>query len=348
MSISQYNYEAYFLDYHEGRLDAEATKELMQFLALHPELKEEFESFEAVTLNDIEEIKFENKESLKKSVSLVNATNFDEMAAQYVDNTLSAPFTEELLKFVRLYPEYEKELAAYKLTKLTPDTSIFFEDKDSLKRRGRRASVYYYWSAAASVAIIVAGYFMLSKPTPQPNSVVAVNNITDTTTVHTIAPANKTLAVSPVEVTPVKTNTVRKHHTSSHTAINNDNVAIVNKQQAAIEEPKKVITPDITPKDSTAYDVNHIALNTPKDTNNAHNNFVQQPVVSPENKFAANNSQKESTSLFAKVSGAVKSVGSIFKRGGVGFHKYYSPEDSGKVIAYQITLGDNRYTLAKK
>ena len=79
MSISQYNYEAYFLDYYEGRLDAHTTKELMDFIARHPELKEEFESYEPVTLHTKEEIKFDLKDSLKKPVTAVNTTNFDEL-----------------------------------------------------------------------------------------------------------------------------------------------------------------------------------------------------------------------------------------------------------------------------
>ena len=59
MNINLNNYEAYFLDYHEGSLSPALVKELMEFISQHPELKEEFETFEPVALTDTENINFE-------------------------------------------------------------------------------------------------------------------------------------------------------------------------------------------------------------------------------------------------------------------------------------------------
>ncbi len=338
MSISQYNYEAYFLDYHEGRLDAEATRELMAFLAFHPELQDEFESFEAVSLNDVEEIKFENKESLKRSVSPVNASNFDEIAVQHIEGTLNTSLTNELLSFLKLHPEYQKHLDIYKLTKLTPDTTIIFEDKDSLKRKIRRPVVYYYWSAAASVAILIAGYFMLNKP-KQPNITIAsLNKTTDTTAVNSKIQSN-TIAIASTK------NFIsnKSHHRT--VAVNSPiPVAIVNKQERR-EDIKQVIKSTVQNPDTLSR-ITQFVTNIPKDSNTNNTLVQQQPTIN--NKEFINPDKKESKSVFSFASNTIKGIGKIFKHGGVEFHKYYSKEDSGRVIAYQLTVGDNRYTVARK
>jgi hypothetical protein len=345
MSISQYNYEAYFLDYHEGRLDAEATKELMGFLALHPELIHEFESFEAVSLNDIEEIRFENKESLKRSVSPVNTSNFDEIAVQHIEGTLNTTLTNELLTFIELHAEYQKDLDIYKLTKLTPDTTIFFENKYSLKRRGRRPAAYYYWSAAASAAIIIAGYFILNKYKLTDVTIASVNKATDTN--HAIAAsATNTIAQNnTASLASTKNVVARKlRHKAEHTN-NLIPIAIVNKQENT-QDIKQVIKSPVQNID-TASHVTQVVTNIPKDSN-TNNTFVQQRPVINNNREFVNPDKKESKSVFAFASNTIKGIGKLFKQGGVEFHKYYSKEDTSKVIAYQLTVGDNRYTVARK
>ena len=51
MGINKENYEAYFLDYQEGTLAPGQVAELMVFLEMYPELKEELETFD---LNNID------------------------------------------------------------------------------------------------------------------------------------------------------------------------------------------------------------------------------------------------------------------------------------------------------
>jgi hypothetical protein len=173
MKINLNNYEACFLDYHEGNLSANAVKELMQFLQEHPELREEFESFEAITIKDEETISFEEKDNLKKQTTTINASNFDEFAIEFMEGTLPATLQQELKTFVNQNPEYKKELDLYAKTKLMPDTTIVFEHKESLKRRTARVAAWYYWSAAASVALIVGLYFMLHQSKPKVQDTVA-------------------------------------------------------------------------------------------------------------------------------------------------------------------------------
>ncbi|HTA27520.1 MAG TPA: hypothetical protein VK809_07025 [Bacteroidia bacterium] len=186
MNININNYEAYFLDYHEGSLSPALVKELMEFISQHPELKEEFESFEQVTLTDRENINFDKKELLKKSVTGINAANFDEHAIQFVEGTLPVCLQNELKTFISQNPQYKKELELYSKTKLVPDTNIVFEDKDLLKKGKKRSVVLFYWSAAASVAIIIGAYFFLNRsvvPAPNGNNIVKHTQVKDSNTV---------------------------------------------------------------------------------------------------------------------------------------------------------------------
>lgn len=135
MNINLTNYEAYFLDYHEGSLSLDLVKELMEFLSGHPELREEFESFEPITLKEIEAITYNEKEALKKQSAGINPSNFDEYAIEYVEGTLPVALANELMVFISQNPHYKKELDLYVQTKLVPDSSLGFDNKLSLKEK---------------------------------------------------------------------------------------------------------------------------------------------------------------------------------------------------------------------
>jgi hypothetical protein len=67
MNINKDNYEAYFLDYFEGNLSTAEVEELFAFMELHPEVKNEFEGFEMITVATDQATVFEDKDLLKKN-----------------------------------------------------------------------------------------------------------------------------------------------------------------------------------------------------------------------------------------------------------------------------------------
>lgn len=52
MNINSHNYEAFFLDYHEGNLSPQQVADLLLFLEQHPGLKQDFDSFENIRLDN--------------------------------------------------------------------------------------------------------------------------------------------------------------------------------------------------------------------------------------------------------------------------------------------------------
>ena len=131
MSINKNNYEAFFLDYHEGNLSPQQVADLLLFVEQHPELKEEFESFENVTLDDLSNVSFENKSSLKKEITLENK---EEYFIRSVENTLTPAEKKLLANFIKQHPQFLPDLELFQKTKVFADTSVIFENKESLKK----------------------------------------------------------------------------------------------------------------------------------------------------------------------------------------------------------------------
>ncbi|MCE3279902.1 MAG: hypothetical protein K0S44_2093 [Bacteroidetes bacterium] len=131
MNINKHNYEAFFLDYHEGNLSPQQVADLLLFVEQHPELKHEFESFENFSLEDFSSYTFENKEKLKKEITLQNK---DEYFCRSVDGTLTETETSLLAQFLKQHPQYLPDLELYRKTKLVSDEAIVFENKNELKQ----------------------------------------------------------------------------------------------------------------------------------------------------------------------------------------------------------------------
>ena len=138
MKINRDNYEAYFLDYHEGQLSPEMAEEVQLFVAQNPDLKNMFEEFEAVSLVTDQDVVFEMKSSLKKNhvfaTSQVNELNYEEFMLAETEGLLTAEQASFLDEFVSINPQFAKDRSLYRLSHLTADGDIIFEAKESLKK----------------------------------------------------------------------------------------------------------------------------------------------------------------------------------------------------------------------
>lgn len=157
--INQHNYEAYLLDSMEGRLSVEQQLELDTFMALHPELAIDLEDLAEMTF-DPQQAVFPNKEILKKTgADLVSGEQF----IGYIEQQLSPEEKLRVEEHCAANPALAKELDLYKKTIAIADTSIAFDDKETLKRRTKvilfnfRAASF---AAAASVVVLLMLYVL--------------------------------------------------------------------------------------------------------------------------------------------------------------------------------------------
>lgn len=157
--INEHNYEAFLLDSIEGRLSAEQQLELDTFMALHPELALDLEGLADLSF-DPQQAVFPDKAALKKTgTDLVSGDQF----IAYIEQQLSPEERLHVEQSCAANPELAKELALYQQTIAEADTTVVFEDKESLKRSAKiilfnfRAASF---AAAASVAILLLLYVL--------------------------------------------------------------------------------------------------------------------------------------------------------------------------------------------
>ena len=163
--ITRNNYEAFYLDFIEGNLSDEDIVLLEEFMLQHEELAIELDFDLKNTVLVKEEIRYEEKPSLKQGEEDLAITPFNVnlYMAMSVENQLTEPKEKELHQYIHLHG-LQSDYAYFGATKLQPDTTVIFEDKRSLKQKNTPVIPLYMRivSAAAVVAIaftVIAQYF---------------------------------------------------------------------------------------------------------------------------------------------------------------------------------------------
>jgi len=139
MKINRDNYEAFFLDYHEGQLSPEMAEEVLLFVDRNPDLALVFHEFEAVSLVDDQEIVFEKKSALKKNqvfaTSQINESNYEEWLFDEAEGLLNSEQKAYIEEFISINPQFEKDRRLFAVAHLPADADIKFENKESLKQK---------------------------------------------------------------------------------------------------------------------------------------------------------------------------------------------------------------------
>ena len=161
MKITLDNYEAFFLDYIEGRLNSQELSELSLFLNLRPELKPELQFSENIIIQPSKHV-YQNKNLIKKldfEDASITTYNFDDFCIAYYERILSTKKTNELLNFCSLEPQRQKYFTEYEQILLLPQTKLKFRNKKALyKYQSRSIHIFRISSIAASISILIFVY----------------------------------------------------------------------------------------------------------------------------------------------------------------------------------------------
>jgi len=137
MKINRDNYEAYFLDYHEGNLNPDEMAAVLVFIGQNPDLKEEFDEFENVSLSVDDSVSFSEKDFLKKNVEIysgpVTTENIEEYLVAETEGLLPDETLSQLNDFVNRNPGFRKDRRIYAHTRLAPAIEIVYGNKHLLK-----------------------------------------------------------------------------------------------------------------------------------------------------------------------------------------------------------------------
>jgi hypothetical protein len=149
MIITRDNYEIFFLDYAEGRLDESLLAQLFLFLQQNPDLKEELSLFEMVEV-PLENIVFPDKEKLYRT-DIHEQERFEANAVAWLEGDMTPGEAADFEKEAQKIPGMQSELELFGRTKLEADLTLVFEGKNKLYRQSRLGTVSRWWFSAAAL-----------------------------------------------------------------------------------------------------------------------------------------------------------------------------------------------------
>ncbi len=116
---------------------------------------------------------------------MVNLENYEEYMMMYADGELNEAETKALMDFVAANPELAKELEAYSATKLVPDTTMVYANKDQLMKAppagGRTIGMRTWWMYAAAAAVLLFAVTIFRQGGDTPDSPAVASNTPATT-----------------------------------------------------------------------------------------------------------------------------------------------------------------------
>ncbi len=172
MNINRHNYEEIFLLYVDNELTAAQRKIVEAFVAVNPDLQEEFR-----LMNDT---KFDSQAMLDDAfkTSLLKPNEEEELFHEerlllYIDNELPETEKKSIDEAAAKNEELYKRLQLLQRTVVKADTSIAFPDKSLLYKDAQPARVFAMvgtarrWAAAAAIVLLLgAGIWLMIRNQP--------------------------------------------------------------------------------------------------------------------------------------------------------------------------------------
>lgn len=193
MKIERNNYEVWFIDYLEGRLDNAAIDDFIEFIQQNPDLKEELSLFEVIPVVP-ESLVFEGKKDLYKN-KYDDETEFNEAAIGRMEGDLAPEENREFEEYLSLHPNQKKKAELFFKTRLNPDHSVIYPKRKSLYRQGFGRILFLWSSGVAAILIVALAIFTLME---RPDLVMKENRMAKTEVIQELKPVNPD-AIQPEE-----------------------------------------------------------------------------------------------------------------------------------------------------
>jgi hypothetical protein len=181
MQIDRSNYEIWLIDWFDRKLSEQEIVALTLFLKENPDLSEEFNELDKVSLNP-PEVLFPNKKQLKKSISDLSGSQFELLCVAYLENDLSASQQTDLLESIDQNPGKKRIFELIQKTKLIPPGSGYRYKNRLIKRtivqKVIRLSLIGL-SAAAIVAMVMVTYILIPRKLSDEKNNTSLNVIPD-------------------------------------------------------------------------------------------------------------------------------------------------------------------------
>ncbi|GEM_PF-5448028 len=169
--INEQNYEAWFLDFLEGRLSEARQQALQDFLARHPHLRDELEQMQMIYLEP--ELHRIPKDDLKAPA--IELPLLDRLLIAELEGDLTPRERRRLQALMQRSPVVSRTRRLYQMVRLHPE-DLSFPAKDRLKRRPVLRFNYKVYAAAAAL-VLAAVLLFLWRPFGPGGSAPAVAHV---------------------------------------------------------------------------------------------------------------------------------------------------------------------------
>lgn len=157
------NYEAFWVDYLDGALTSNQENALLSFLEENPII--------AGNLIDVEDYKLPELDAVyPKKTKLFSSNQIDNLLIAKIEGTISVEDDKFISDKIKSDTSTQESYSMYKKTVLSPDKTIVFPNKNSLKKSVRVPISHYVSSIAAAIIIVaLSGYFITREFEPANN-----------------------------------------------------------------------------------------------------------------------------------------------------------------------------------
>jgi hypothetical protein len=182
MKPDRSNYEIWFTDWLDGNLSKEQAEELKVFLEENPDLKEELNGLELVSLNP-PDIIFSGKAGLGRSPESLSDIEFEHLCIAGLENDLTPGQKAELIEIIGRNEARRRSFEIVQKLRLKPMAGSFTRKsivkKLTIGQKILRLSAIGI-SAAAIVSLVIGIYLFTSEDTIQEPPQIAQNLTPDT------------------------------------------------------------------------------------------------------------------------------------------------------------------------
>jgi hypothetical protein len=275
MNITRHNYEEYFILYMDNELGSDDRRQVELFVQENTDLKEELELLLQSKLTPDTSIVFDLKEQLMKSSpgELIRETNYNEWLLLYIDNELTAAQKMAAEELVANHPAIRTELELLQKTKLQPEQTIIFRNKESLYRREEKVRVIsLQWRriAVAAVLLIALGTSVFIALNKKDNSGTELANVKKNNEQPVLKSTDENSSDQQKQESIKSENQLAPENSNNEIKNGDEQLAVKNE---SVQPDKKSTTNEERNKQRTSLPVNQDApviadVNTEKGTNN--------------------------------------------------------------------------------
>jgi hypothetical protein len=153
---------------------------------------------------------------------MITWKNYEEYMMMYADGELKPAEEQELMSFLFEHPELQHELAAFSMSKLTPDTALVYDRKEELLQPVQKKVIFFAgWQRYAVAAGVAAVVFFTAMKFIDGNNVeithpVATNAADAPATQPTINPVPQNTNRAPVDQQPAQRSLAMANKTDIH------------------------------------------------------------------------------------------------------------------------------------